>query len=273
HNPGLPAVFAVSFGCRWLHGLTIMTVHTFEAMGTMVSIRIADADSNVSAVLEDIQQEFSRLNQTFSLYLEDSEISQIARGELALSDSSEEMREEYARALDWREKTDGAFTPHRPDGVIDLSGTIKAVAIDAAATLLRGAGFDNFSVNVGGDLTTSGNQSSEETGWITGIVDPLDRSTMLAALRLNADFPAMATSGSAERGEHIWLRPETTQDFVQATVIAHDIITADVLATAIIAGGQTTLDQVTQNFAVAVMTVAQDGALQANSRFQELVAH
>jgi thiamine biosynthesis lipoprotein len=118
-----------------------MSVHTFEAMGTMVSIRITDANSSVTAVLEDIQQKFSRLNQAFSLYREDSEISQIARGELALADSSEEMREEYARALDWREKTDGAFTPHRPDGVIDLSGTIKAVAIDAAAQLLHGLGF------------------------------------------------------------------------------------------------------------------------------------
>ena len=253
-----------------------MSVHTFDTMGTMVSIRIADAEEGVPgqsiAAITEIEHECARLNETFSLYLEDSEISQIARGELALADSSELMRTEYARALDWREKTDGAFTPHRPDGVIDLSGTIKAVAIDAAAQTLIGSGFKNFSVNVGGDLTTFGNQSSEETGWITGIVDPLDQSSLLAALRLTTDFPAMATSGSAERGEHIWLRPETTKAFVQASVIASDIITADVLATAIISGGQATLDQITQNFAVAVMTVAPDGALQANAKFQELVA-
>lgn len=254
-----------------------MAVHSFETMGTMVSIRLADSeliehDDSAIAVINEIEHEFARLNEIFSLYLEDSEISAIARGELALADSSEEMRNEYARALDWREKTDGAFTPHRPDGVIDLSGTIKAVAIDAAATLLREAGFENFSVNVGGDLTTSGDQSVDEPGWITGIVEPADRGTILAAVRLTSEFPAMATSGSAERGEHIWLRPETTKGYVQATVAAPDIITADVLATAIIAGGQATLDQITQNFAVAVMTVAPDGALQANARFQELVA-
>ncbi len=254
-----------------------MAVHSFETMGTMVSIRIVDTelgvhDDSAIAVLNEIEHEFARLNAMFSLYLEHSEISRISRGELALADSSEEMRSEYARALDWREKTDGAFSPHRPDGVIDLSGTIKAVAIDAAAALLRDAGFENFSVNVGGDLTTSGDQSDDESGWITGIVEPEDRGTILAAVRLTSEFPAMATSGSAERGEHIWLRPETTKDFVQATVIAQDIITADVLATAIIAGGQATLDQITQNFAVAVMTVAPDGALQANARFQELVA-
>lgn len=256
-----------------------MALHSFETMGTMVSIRIADAelsehstDDRAISVLNEIEHEFSRLNEKYSLYLDDSEISAVARGEISLTDASEEMREEYARALEWREKTDGAFTPHRPDGIIDLSGTIKAVAIEAAAQLLSDAGFVNFSVNVGGDLTTSGNQDAEESGWITGIVDPADRGTVIAAVRLNTEFPAMATSGTAERGEHIWLRPETTKDFVQATVIATDIITADVLATAIISGGQVTLDQITQNFAVAAMTVAADGTLLANARFQELIA-
>ncbi|MEY4532630.1 MAG: hypothetical protein RI926_399 [Actinomycetota bacterium] len=256
-----------------------MAVHSFDTMGTMVSIRIADAeisehtaDDSVISVLNELEHEFARLNEKYSLYRDDSEISQVAAGALSLADASEEMREEYARALHWREKTDGAFTPHRPDGVIDLSGTIKAVAIDAASKMLHSAGFDNFSVNVGGDLTTSGNQGLDERGWVTGIVDPEDRGTMIAAVRLTAEFPAMATSGSAERGEHIWLRPETTKDFVQATVIAEDIITADVLATAIISGGHATLDQITQNFAVAVMTVAPDGSLQANAHFQELIA-
>ena len=252
-----------------------MAVHSFETMGTMVSIRLADADLgavDATSVLNEMEHSFARLNETFSLYRADSEASRIASGELALAHSSELMRDEYARALQWRDRTGGAFTPHRPDGVIDLSGTIKAVAIDQAAGILTKAGFANFSVNVGGDLTTSGNQAEDIPGWITGIVEPSDRNTLLAAVRLTEEFPAMATSGSAERGEHIWLRPETTSEFVQATVIAHDIITADVLATAIISGGSETLNQITQDCSVAVVTVGLDGAVQANARFQELVA-
>lgn len=50
------------------------------------------------------------------------------------------------------------------------------------------------------------------------------------------------------------------------------IVTADVLATAIISGGSETLNQITQDFSVAVVTVGLDGAVQANARFQELVA-
>jgi thiamine biosynthesis lipoprotein len=95
----------------------------------------------------------------------------------------------------------------------------------------------------------------------------------VAAVELTPEFPAMATSGSAERGDHIWARPGATHDFLQATVIAADIVTADVLATAIISGGQEALDQVTANFAVAVLVVKTNGELLANARFPELVAH
>lgn len=252
-----------------------MAVHSFESMGTVVSIRLADAqesERDAATALTEIQAKFALLNETFSLYRPDSEISRIASGDLTLPAASELMLEEYARALSWRDRTAGAFTPHRPDGVLDLSGTIKAVAVQAAADILHQAGFSDFSVNVAGDLTVDGNQSEEISGWVTGIVDPADQSQLIAAVRLNADFPAIATSGSAERGEHIWMRPETEKDFVQATVIAGDILTADVLATAIISGGQASLDQITQDFEVAVVTVAPDGTLLANPRFQELVA-
>ena len=46
------------------------------------------------------------------------------------------MRACYSRALRWRSRTDDAFTPHRPDGVIDLSGIVKAEAMAAAGDVL-----------------------------------------------------------------------------------------------------------------------------------------
>lgn len=252
-----------------------MAVHSFETMGTMVSIRLPDADLTeltAQTALGDIESECNRLNERFSLYLPESEISRIANGELALPDSSDEMRQEYARSLEWRNRTSGVFTPHRPDRVMDLSGTIKAVAIENAATILENMGFTDFSVNIGGDIRVSGCQSSQEPGWVTGVVDPENSSQLLSALVLTDAYPAMATSGTAERGEHIWSKPDSARDFIQATVIASDIITADVLATTIISGGQQALEQVTTDFSVAVMTVGLDGTLQANAKFQELVA-
>ena len=256
-----------------------MSIHTFETMGTMVSIRLVDAERGDSEkAIEQVSARLAGLNERFSLYRDDSEISKIARGELALTKSSEEMREEYTRALHWRDVTAGAFTPHRPDGVLDLSGTIKAVGISEAARILAKAGFSNFSVNIGGDIATTGLQelatdtTAESTPWITGIVDPLVREKLLTVIELTAEMNAMATSGNAERGEHIWKRPETTGDFIQVSVVAPDIITADVCATAIISGGQETLNMLTGTLPIAVLTVNTAGELSANPRFTQLVA-
>jgi thiamine biosynthesis lipoprotein len=57
-------------------------------------------------------------------------------------------------------------------------------------------------------------------------------------------------------------------DFAQVSVAAADIITADVLATAIVAGGRATLDSVTARWDVDVLAVAHDGALLATPGFR-----
>jgi thiamine biosynthesis lipoprotein len=216
-----------------------------------------------------VEHEFAVRDERFSLYREDSEASRIARGEIPLTESSQTMRDAYAEALVWRDATGGAFTPHRPDGVLDLSGTIKADALRAAETALREVGVEVFSVNSGGDLVTRG--VPEAGAWITGIAHPLEAGGVLSVVSLTPRLSCLATSGIAERGEHIWRRPETDASFIQATVCAADIMTADVLATAIIAGGVETLSLVTSRGDVAVLVVRADGSLLGNAEFQNLV--
>ena len=248
-----------------------MSVHTFETMGTVVSVRLPDTLARVDAQLamSAVEHEFRVRDDRFSLYREDSEASQIARGQLSLTESSSTMREAYAESLVWRDATGGAFTPHRPDGVLDLSGTIKADALRAADVTLREAGIDVFSVNAGGDLVTAG--VPDAGAWITGIAQPLETGGVLSVVSLPPRLSCLATSGTAERGEHIWRRPDTDTSFVQATVCASDIMTADVLATAIIAGGQDTLELVTARGDVAVLVVRADGSLLGNEAFSSLV--
>ena len=248
-----------------------MSVHTFASMGTVVSVRMPDdVDADVARkAVAAVEQEFTVRDERFSLYREDSEASLIARGEIRLTESSQTMRDAYSEALVWRDATGGAFTPHRPDGVLDLSGTIKADALRAADAALREAGVEVFSVNAGGDLVTAG--VPEAGAWITGIANPLEAGDVLSVVSMTSTFSCMATSGTAERGEHIWRRPETDASFVQATVCAGDIMTADVLATAIIAGGAETLDYVTSRGDVAVLVVRADGSLLGNDAFRNLV--
>lgn len=249
-----------------------MAVHVFDTMGTTVSLRFAGALPG-AAVLQAVEAGFDDYDGRFSLYRPDSELSRVARGDLALRHASAVLRESYADALEWRSSTAGAFTPHRPDGVIDLNGIVKASAMAAAADLLDTAGEADWLLNVGGDILGRGTLAGDP--WAIGIADPADRSGLLATLTLDGDRRAVATSGTAERGEHIWRRgpqpaggASASSAYLQVTVRAADIVTADVLATAILAGGREQLDDATARFAIDVLTVAADGALTATPRLQ-----
>lgn len=256
-----------------------MGVRAFDAMGTTVSVRVVEpVDAPPARGLDDalaeVRHAFDAFERTFSLYRPDSELTRIARGEARLAEASAEVRDMYAAAIEWRTRTAGAFTPHRPDGVVDLSGLVKAEAIVAAAGLLRSAGFDAFAVNTGGDVLTSG--APQRGFWTTGVVDPADRSRLLTTVRSDAELPAVATSGTSERGAHIWSTPDRREadprhTITQATVLAADIVTADVLATAIVAGGRATLDAVTDQHPVGVLTAFGDGTLAANARCRERI--
>lgn len=243
-----------------------MGVHVFSTMGTVVSIRFAGVNPG-SELLAEVEQAFHVVDEQFSLYRADSEISRVARGELLLTATSERFRQTYARAIEWRALTNAAFTPHRPDGVIDLSGLVKADAIDAAASVLVSGGAMNWVLNAGGDVLANGQLDGQP--WRVGIVDPDDAAAVLGAVDLTSERPAMATSGTAERGEHVW-RSDDTSRYRQVTVLADGIVTADVLATAVLAGGDVARDDVLTRFDVDVLTVDAAGELTATPRFRSV---
>jgi thiamine biosynthesis lipoprotein len=79
---------------------------------------------------------------------------------------------------------------------------------------------------------------------------------------------ALATSGSAERGDHIWSLAAGASEFRQVSVAAADVVTADVLATAIVAGGVPMLHRATALWDVEVLAVRRDGDLLATPGFR-----
>ncbi|WP_235933791.1 FAD:protein FMN transferase [Agromyces humi] len=241
--------------------------NAFAAMGTVVSVRAGGSDVVAARATVIAASVFERWDRRCSLYRPDSELSRVARGELALSDACVELRDAYALAVAWRARTGGAFTPHRADGVIDLNGVVKALAIAEAGEAIGATGVDEWGVDAGGDVLVSGLRAGGSP-WIVGIADPGDRGAMVASLPLGDARRAIATSGTAERGDHIW-SPTDVRDasFVQVSVAAADIVTADVVATAIIAGGEATLDELTACEQVDVLAVRSDGTLLATPRW------
>lgn len=235
---------------------------TFPTMGTMASLDLADGQPPGGLV-----EIFERFDERFSLYRPDSELSLVAVGERGLPEASEQLRSVYAAALGWRSATGGAFTPHRPDGVIDLNGIVKALAMREAGLALSAQGIARWCLNVGGDVLSEGGVEP----WTMGIVDPLDRASLLCAVHLREPRRSLATSGIAERGEHVW-RSSAIGDLVQVSVLADDILTADVLATAILSGGAEFRDEATARWDIDVLTVDRAGELAASPGMRSALA-
>jgi thiamine biosynthesis lipoprotein len=70
--------------------------------------------------------------------------------------------------------------------------------------------------------------------------------------------------------DHIWTAGAGRSDFVQVSVVATDIVTADVLATAIVAGGRPMLDRATDEWELEVLATLPDGGLLGTPGFRAL---
>ncbi len=245
-----------------------MTVDVWEAMGTVISLRIPDAfEHSRGPAVEGVARVIDSLEQEYSLYREDSPISHLARGEITLESMSADFRDTYARAIEWRNDTGGAFTPHRSDGVIDLSGIVKADAIAAGAVVLRAHGITDFSLNFGGDIIVSGDTRI----WPIAIGHPIDTHGTLATVELNSVWSAIATSGTGDRGEHIWRSVTTGTRTIGATVISDDIVASDVWATSIVSGGHEAATNAGRR-GYAVLYVDENLTIHANPLMRNLIS-
>lgn len=212
-------------------------------MGMPIGIDVPDADS------VDLGPAFDWLRQvdaTFSTYREDSDISRLDRGELALAECRPEVDEVLTRCLTLARATRGFFSV-RPAGRLDPSGLVKGWAVAGAAELLAAAGAENFCINASGDVVARGRPAPDRP-WRVGIRHPTDLDR-LAAVLVVEDL-TVATSGEYELGAHV-VDPHTGRPptgLVSVTVVGPDLAVADAYATAAFAMGSdgpawtTTLD-------------------------------
>jgi thiamine biosynthesis lipoprotein len=209
-------------------------------MGMPVEIEIvpASTDTDVQEVLEATFAYLATVDERFSTYKEDSEISRINRGEFSIAVASADMKEVFALAEKTREETDGYFDIRRPDGLIDPSGIVKAWALRNAAVLIRERGFENYFVNAGGDIA-SGGMNAAGGEWSVGIRNPFNQNEIVKVVYPRGQ--GVATSGSYFRGDHIYnphQPEEKLRDVVSITVIGPDVLEADRFATAAFAMGK-----------------------------------
>jgi thiamine biosynthesis lipoprotein len=213
--------------------------------GTVIGVDVRDPVAD--ELLDDLFTWFVRVDDLFSTWRDDSEISRLGRAEIARCDTSPEVSEVLDSCDALTEETHGAFDitfaadfrvePRPGFGPIDPSGFVKGWALERAATMLTDAGIVNFSINAGGDVLTRG-RPEPDRDWRVGIQHPTQRRAVAAIIRGN-DL-AVATSGRYERGDHI-INPRTgrpANDFLSVTVVGDDLGRADGYATAAMVLGE-----------------------------------
>jgi len=184
--------------------------------------------------------ELTEVDRVFSTYREDSVISQLSRGAIRLADCPAEVHEVLALGDRARVESGGAFDVRRPgpDGVptLDPSGVVKGWAVERASAHLRALPDTDACLSAGGDMVCHVADAGRPP-WRVGIEDPRDPQQLLATVAVRRG--AVATSGTAHRGEHITdARTGAVPGAVASvTVVADDLTWADIDATAAYAMG------------------------------------
>jgi len=203
-------------------------------MPVTVEIRDEAADQGL---IDEIFDYFQYVDDTFSVFKENSEISRINRGEIKKEDYSPDMKTIFRLAEETKRQTSGYFDIQKPKGILDPSGIVKGWAIWQASKLLNLAGIKDSYVEAGGDIQVTRKSNSDP--WIIGIRNPFNINENVKILSLRNE--GIATSGTYIRGQHIYNphKPkETFEEIVSLTVIGPNVYEADRFATAAFAMGK-----------------------------------
>lgn len=254
-----------------------------QIMGTAISL--ATPDSTDPALFADAARaaydHLRRIDEIFSTYKPDSPVSRIRDGRLPLTDlpshpDGDLIREVLALCAQLERESGGAFDAWNVGDppAFDPSGAVKGWAAQNASRLLTERGLSHHALNAGGDVSVHGGtapppaskSTDTATPWRVGITDPHRPGHVLLAIeRVDG---AVATSGTAERGLHVF-DPRTHQPasaLAQVTVTGPDLALADGYATAALAMAGTNqahqayawLAQLAQRTGYESITVAPD---------------
>jgi thiamine biosynthesis lipoprotein len=215
-------------------------------MGSYASLAVPWHPSDPSVAPPDeavaeVEAWLKEVEAALSPYRDDSDLCRWRTGAVALGGCSPLLAEVIDAVGGLEDLTDGGFHPYDRQGRFDPTGYVKGWAVEHAVAILMDAGRDDALLGVGGDFQMVG---LADTGrpWRVAVTDPGDERRILAVVQGPGDGRsfAVATSGSAQRGDHIWAglggrpgRSGPTDALAAVTVIGPDLGQVDAFATAI----------------------------------------
>lgn len=237
-------------------------------MGTVVSFDLR-GDGDHEAALQEAIGWFHAVDERFSPYREDSEVSRFGRGEVQEADISADLAEVIAACDAVATIADGAFAATRA-GRFDPSAYVKGWSVERAGRILLAHGCADWSVNAGGDVLVASSDTSRAP-WRIGVRHPFDRGAL--AMVLQAHDLAVATSGRSERGDHLDdpRSGAAATGAASTTVCGPDLGFADAYATAAFVLGEDGPAWVAGLPGYECWTVFDDGRVLATEGFPRMV--
>ena len=210
---------------------------TRTIMSMTVQVEIVDENAS-DEVFKKVFSFLEGVDEQFSTFKNDSEISKINRGEIKDAEYSNGMKEIFELAEITKKDTNGYFDIIAPGGKYDPLGIVKGWAIHEAALILKKEGYKNFFVDISGDIEVSGTNKGEK--WKVGIRNPFNFDEIIKVVGLE-NGKGLATSGNYMNGNHIYNPVNKNQginDIVSLTVIGPNALEADRFATPAFAMGR-----------------------------------
>jgi thiamine biosynthesis lipoprotein len=220
-------------------------------MGTVFSIAVPDGTD--PALFERAWAQacalLGRLEEIYSPFIADSPVSRVRDGRLEIAELDRQPDLTAAEAADFREvlglcaqlrrESAGAFDAWAVGDppAFDPSGAVKGWAAERASRLLVERGLSAHLLNAGGDVRAHGGEANGEERWRVGVEDPHRPDRMLVTVVVTDG--AVATSGTRQRGAHVWdpVAHAPAAGLAQVTVVGPDLALADGYATAALALG------------------------------------
>jgi len=151
---------------------------------------------------------------------------------------------------------------------LNLSAIAKGYSVDRIAELLKAQGYNDFVIEVGGEVVASGQRADTAKGWNVAIADPSGEEGKNLAVVTLKDY-AVATSGDYHNFFYIndkkyshTINPQTgypvDNSLISVTVFHKSCMTADGLATAIMSMGEKKADDFVRRNRLAVVMFVKD---------------
>ncbi len=239
-------------------------------MGMPITIEVVDVWAT-QRIFDDSFSYFQTIDERFSFFKEQSEVSQLNRGEIVPDAYSVDLKNILELAEKTKQETDGYFDIVTPEGLCNPSGLVKGWAIRNVSQLIMDAGYKNFYVDAGSDVELHGKNGTGDL-WTVGIRNPFSEDrTSIVKVVTGTDI-GVATSGTYIRGRHIYNPKDgksVSGEIVSLTVIGNSICDADRYATAAFAMGKYGIIFIEQLYGFEGYMIDRDGIATETTGFKK----